>query len=570
MVRGARGRADRAPGRHRRWRGRSRRSRRCDRGVPAIAARNHSARSVRNVSRYGDRSSAISSTSAPASLRPKAAARQRVSIDGSTPIAGDVGAVGYPHAGVRAAHSAAATKSRPRAEDCQRRAGRRAGHHLQHQRDVLDGARHRAGDRERVPDPVHRVLRHEAGRRTQADHAAERRRQAQRSAEVGAVGQRDHAGGQGRGAAAGRSAGRSAPDSTDCAWARTRCSRCWRRRRTPARWSCPARWRPRRAGAARRRRRRRARGRRRWASRRWCAGRPSAVTSLMPTGTPASSPAGSPASSRASSARASSSARGFSVTTAFTRRVPLGHARQRGRHHVFGAAPPGGDVAGDGGGGQRHGRRIIPWSSRGTFGPGATVSSHTGYIHSGYSDAWTTRLPTTLLPLPPATFHILLAVADDDRHGYAIIQEVAARTGGEVRLSAGTLYRSIQRMVEQDLIEETDRAAGARSSTTSGAATTASRTFGRDGRLRRGRAAAGAGAHGARQRRGAAEGLMRAYRLLLRLYPAALRDGVRRRAGGHASPASWRRPAGRARRGLVARRRSPTSSTNAARAHARA
>lgn len=59
------------------------------------------------------------------------------------------------------------------------------------------------------------------------------------------------------------------------------------------------------------------------------------------------------------------------------------------------------------------------------------------------------------LPLPPATFHILLAVADDDRHGYAIIQEVAARTGGEVRMSAGTLYRSIQRMVEQDLIEET-------------------------------------------------------------------------------------------------------------------
>jgi DNA-binding PadR family transcriptional regulator len=63
--------------------------------------------------------------------------------------------------------------------------------------------------------------------------------------------------------------------------------------------------------------------------------------------------------------------------------------------------------------------------------------------------------PADLLPLPPATFHILLAVADEDRHGYAIIQEVAARTAGEVRMSAGTLYRSIQRMVEQDLIEET-------------------------------------------------------------------------------------------------------------------
>lgn len=61
-----------------------------------------------------------------------------------------------------------------------------------------------------------------------------------------------------------------------------------------------------------------------------------------------------------------------------------------------------------------------------------------------------------MLPLPAATLHILLAVADADRHGYAIIQEVAARTGGEVTLSAGTLYRSIQRMVELDLIEETD------------------------------------------------------------------------------------------------------------------
>jgi DNA-binding PadR family transcriptional regulator len=60
-----------------------------------------------------------------------------------------------------------------------------------------------------------------------------------------------------------------------------------------------------------------------------------------------------------------------------------------------------------------------------------------------------------LLPLPPATFHILLAVADEDRHGYAIIQEVAARTSGEVTLGAGTLYRSVQRMLEQGLIAET-------------------------------------------------------------------------------------------------------------------
>jgi DNA-binding PadR family transcriptional regulator len=63
--------------------------------------------------------------------------------------------------------------------------------------------------------------------------------------------------------------------------------------------------------------------------------------------------------------------------------------------------------------------------------------------------------PHDLLPLLPAAFHILLALADEDRHGYAIIQEVGARTNGEVRLSAGTLYRSVQRMLEQGLILET-------------------------------------------------------------------------------------------------------------------
>lgn len=63
--------------------------------------------------------------------------------------------------------------------------------------------------------------------------------------------------------------------------------------------------------------------------------------------------------------------------------------------------------------------------------------------------------PQDLLPLPAAAFHILLAVADEDRHGYAIIQEVGARTHGDVRLSPGTLYRSIQRMLEQGLIVET-------------------------------------------------------------------------------------------------------------------
>ena len=57
--------------------------------------------------------------------------------------------------------------------------------------------------------------------------------------------------------------------------------------------------------------------------------------------------------------------------------------------------------------------------------------------------------------LPPATFHILLALTAGERHGYAIIQDIAVRTDGELKLSAGTLYRSIQRMLEQGLILET-------------------------------------------------------------------------------------------------------------------
>jgi DNA-binding PadR family transcriptional regulator len=67
------------------------------------------------------------------------------------------------------------------------------------------------------------------------------------------------------------------------------------------------------------------------------------------------------------------------------------------------------------------------------------------------------REAEALLPLQPATFHILLALADDDRHGYAIMQEVAERTGGALRLSPGTLYRSIQRMLEDGLLIEPRR-----------------------------------------------------------------------------------------------------------------
>ena len=65
-----------------------------------------------------------------------------------------------------------------------------------------------------------------------------------------------------------------------------------------------------------------------------------------------------------------------------------------------------------------------------------------------------TDAPESHLPLPPAVFHILLSLAEGDRHGYAILQDVAARTGGRTRLGPGTLYRSIQRMLEQGFVEE--------------------------------------------------------------------------------------------------------------------
>ena len=58
------------------------------------------------------------------------------------------------------------------------------------------------------------------------------------------------------------------------------------------------------------------------------------------------------------------------------------------------------------------------------------------------------------LPLPTAVFHILVALADRDRHGYSIMQDVAGRTDGKVRLSAGTLYSAVRRMLEQGLIDE--------------------------------------------------------------------------------------------------------------------
>jgi DNA-binding PadR family transcriptional regulator len=58
--------------------------------------------------------------------------------------------------------------------------------------------------------------------------------------------------------------------------------------------------------------------------------------------------------------------------------------------------------------------------------------------------------------LPTAAFHILLAVSDGERHGYAIMQDIDARTGGALRLGPGTLYGTIKRLLGDGLIEEVD------------------------------------------------------------------------------------------------------------------
>ena len=62
----------------------------------------------------------------------------------------------------------------------------------------------------------------------------------------------------------------------------------------------------------------------------------------------------------------------------------------------------------------------------------------------------------SLLPLRPSVFHILLALSDGDLHGYGIMQEVAERTAGQIKLGPGTLYGAIKRLLGERLIVETD------------------------------------------------------------------------------------------------------------------
>jgi DNA-binding PadR family transcriptional regulator len=70
--------------------------------------------------------------------------------------------------------------------------------------------------------------------------------------------------------------------------------------------------------------------------------------------------------------------------------------------------------------------------------------------------AYTSKPIDEMIPLTPAVFNILLALADGEKHGYAIMLEVEASTGGQVKMGPGTLYGSIKRMLEDGLIAETD------------------------------------------------------------------------------------------------------------------
>ena len=65
--------------------------------------------------------------------------------------------------------------------------------------------------------------------------------------------------------------------------------------------------------------------------------------------------------------------------------------------------------------------------------------------------------PASFLPLSPHQFHILLALTDAERHGYALIQDIHRRTGGDLRLGTGTLYTAIARLVELGLLADTGR-----------------------------------------------------------------------------------------------------------------
>lgn len=68
--------------------------------------------------------------------------------------------------------------------------------------------------------------------------------------------------------------------------------------------------------------------------------------------------------------------------------------------------------------------------------------------------------PNTFLPLSPATLHILLSLAGEELHGYAIMQEVQRQSEGKYKLGPGTLYDNLQKMIDRGLVEELGKKAG--------------------------------------------------------------------------------------------------------------
>lgn len=78
------------------------------------------------------------------------------------------------------------------------------------------------------------------------------------------------------------------------------------------------------------------------------------------------------------------------------------------------------------------------------------------FEHKGVEMDGATQSPQSFLPLTPAVFNILLALADGEKHGYAIMLEVEANTDGQVKMGPGTLYGSIKRMLQAGMIEESD------------------------------------------------------------------------------------------------------------------
>jgi DNA-binding PadR family transcriptional regulator len=86
------------------------------------------------------------------------------------------------------------------------------------------------------------------------------------------------------------------------------------------------------------------------------------------------------------------------------------------------------------------------------------VKRQRGPQRAGGEETVTKKRPTeSFLPLTPAMFHVLLALADGEKHGYAILKEVARRTEDKVRLSAGTLYGNLSRLESAGMIVESQR-----------------------------------------------------------------------------------------------------------------